>query len=46
MKLAKEKSLKDIAKLIDVKILGNEDVFIKGINEIHKVEEVYQGNIM
>lgn len=39
MKLAKAKSLKEIAELVNVSIVGNPDISVKGINEIHKVVE-------
>ena len=39
MKLTKEQSLKEIAELVKVSIVGNPDISVKGINEIHKVVE-------
>ncbi len=38
MKFSKPRSLKDIATLINAKILGDENAVATGINEIHRVE--------
>lgn len=38
MKFPQPVHVKDIASLIDAKLIGNEDAFATGINEIHKVE--------
>jgi UDP-3-O-[3-hydroxymyristoyl] glucosamine N-acyltransferase len=39
MKLKEVLTLKQIALIIDVKLSGSSDSFVKGINEIHMVEE-------
>jgi len=39
MKLEKPVAVKDIAKLIDAKIVGNEEIKVHHISEIHKVTE-------
>ena len=39
MKFPEPLSVREVARLIHARILGNEDLMLTGINEIHKVEE-------
>ncbi|MBT8196187.1 MAG: UDP-3-O-(3-hydroxymyristoyl)glucosamine N-acyltransferase [Bacteroidia bacterium] len=39
MKLEQPESIKALAKLLDAKLIGNENLTVTGVNEIHKVEE-------
>lgn len=32
-------SIRDVAKWVDAKLIGNEDLMVRGVNEIHKVRE-------